>query len=96
MKLYYTYVLTNQFKNVLYIGVTNDLVRRLQEHIKESQTFKKTFTGKYNCIHLIYYEQFRQPREAIAREKELKGWTREKKLNLIKAMNPELKFITIL
>lgn len=85
---YYIYLLMNQHHNVLYIGVTNDLARRVSEH---KQKLVKGFTKKYNVDQLVYYETFSQITDAIHREKELKGWRRSKKLNLIKSINPFLK-----
>jgi putative endonuclease len=88
---YYVYILTNINRQVLYVGVTNDIARRLFEHEEDAKGDKKTFAGKYNCIYLLYYERYQYVNYAIAREKELKGWTREKKNALIRTMNPELK-----
>jgi len=85
---YYVYILTNPRKTVLYIGVTNSLVRRLREHY-EQRGKKKTFTGRYYVHQLVYFEEFQWIQEAIAREKELKGWTRKKKDDLIASINPK-------
>ena len=85
---YHIYILTNWKRNVLYVGVTNNLSRRLQEHI--SGTIPG-FTKKYNCKELVYYEQFEYINNAIQREKELKGWRREKKDKLVNSFNPEWK-----
>src|SRR5260221_7325250 len=90
---YYVYILTNIHRQVLYIGVTNDIARRISEHEEDAKGLKKTFAGKYNCIYLLYYENYQFVNNAIAREKELKGWKREKKEALIRTMNPELKFL---
>ncbi len=90
---YYVYILTNINRQVLYIGVTNDIARRIFEHEEDAKGDKKTFTGKYNCIQLLYYERYQFVNYAIAREKELKGWKREKKDALIRTINPELKFL---
>lgn len=90
---YYVYMLTNYTRRILYIGVTNDLERRLEEHKIDSQTVKKTFVGKYNCFYLVYWERHQYIADAIRREKELKGWIRVKKENLIKEFNPEWKFL---
>jgi putative endonuclease len=68
-----------------YIGVTNDLVRRVDEH-REKRV--PGFTARYDCTELVYYEWYTDIREAIAREKELKGWRREKKVALIESENP--------
>ena len=84
------YILTNFHKTVLYIGVTNDLSRRLLEHMTGSFP---GFTKKYNCCYLVYYEQFQYVNDAIYREKELKNWRREKKERLINSFNPDWKFL---
>jgi putative endonuclease len=93
MHNYYVYILTNSLKTVLYIGVTNNLYRRLREHYQDSKTKKKTFAGKYNCYNLIYYEYFQFINHAIDREKELKGWRRSKKVELVENVNPDWKFL---
>lgn len=90
---YFIYILTNKSKSVLYIGVTNNLKKRLQEHKENILLENKTFASKYNVEFLLYYEKFTWIQEAILREKEIKGWTREKKLALIKTMNPDLDFL---
>ena len=77
---FHVYILSNRRRTVLYIGVTNNLQRRLAEH-EAGQV--SSFTKKYNATDLIYYEVFDSIKEAIAREKQLKGWKREKKLKLI-------------
>jgi putative endonuclease len=81
---YYVYILTNT-ANVLYIGVTNNLSVRFWEHTEDRSS---EFCRRYNLDRLVYYEVYPTPREAIAREKQLKGWRREKKLALIKTLNP--------
>ncbi|TBW26487.1 GIY-YIG nuclease family protein [Gramella sp. KN1008] len=93
MKEYYVYITTNFQKTVLYIGITNNLPRRLDQHFQESKNNKKSFTGKYNCFHLVYYEKFENPSEAILREKTIKKWRREKKLRLIQEFNPDWEFL---
>ncbi len=87
MKYYYVYILTNPGKSVLYVGVTNNLRRRLEEH-RANKGKSISFAGKYYCHKLIYYEEFRDIRYAIDREKELKGWTRTRKEVLIATINP--------
>jgi putative endonuclease len=87
---YYVYIMTNYSKTVLYIGVTNDLSRRVGEH---NNGFVKGFTQRYKCYYLIYYECFTDVNMAIQREKELKGWTREKKEELINGFNPDREFL---
>lgn len=82
--VYYVYILTNTHHNVLYIGVTNDLERRCYEH---KQKKIKGFTQKYNVDKLIYFERFDSINSAIAREKQIKGFSKEKKLALINKVN---------
>ena len=84
-KAYYVYLITNFKNTVLYTGVTNDLERRVFEH--KNGTYEG-FTKKYNCNKLVYFEVYSDPENAIKREKEIKGWVREKKDNLINAVNP--------
>jgi putative endonuclease len=89
---YFVYITTNFNRTVLYIGITNNLETRLQEHFRNSGD-KKTFAGRYHCFRLIYFERFATASHAIEREKLLKGWNRAKKETLIKSKNPELKFL---
>ena len=84
MRKYYIYILTNKSKT-LYIGITNNLMRRMAEH-KSGQI--KGFTAKYNIGRLAYFEEYNNPRDAIIREKQLKGWLRRKKIHLINSVNP--------
>ena len=86
--VYYVYILTNTHHNVLYTGVTNDLERRCHEH---NQKKIKGFTRKYNVDKLIYFERFDSVDSAIAREKQIKGFSREKKLALINKVNNDWK-----
>jgi len=90
---YFVYITTNVSKNVLYTGMTNDIKRRLFEHNEDSKGQKLFFAGKYNCTYLIYYERFQNVKDAIRREKEIKGWTRIKKEKLISEFNPEWRFL---
>lgn len=87
-RTYYVYMLTNTHHTVLYIGVTNNIERRLYEH--QNGTIPG-FTKKYNLWKLVYLESTGDVNEAIAREKQLKGWTRSKKEALIAAQNPKWK-----
>lgn len=86
--MYYVYLLTNQRLNVLYTGVSNDLLRRVYEH---KNKLLKGFTQKYNVDCLVYYEVHTDINNAIAREKQIKGWSRQKKNALIKQFNPSWK-----
>ena len=82
---YYVYIMTNAYNNVMYIGVTNDLRRRVSEH---KLGMNEGFTKKYQVHKLVYCEHFTDIRAAIAREKQLKGWTRAKKNALVEVTNP--------
>jgi putative endonuclease len=90
----FVYILTNRSKTTLYIGVTNDLYRRIYEH-KNGLGSLNSFTSKYQCHNLVYYEEYGTPKEAIEREKELKKWRREKKNKLIEIQNPKWEFLEI-
>ncbi|MGY2130598.1 GIY-YIG nuclease family protein [Hymenobacter sp. HD11105] len=83
----YIYLLTNPARSVLYTGITNNLDRRLYEHNQNLGTAGK-FTGRYQCNLLMYFEVCPDALQAIAREKEIKGWSRAKKEALIATMNP--------
>ena len=83
---YYVYVLTNKNNNVMYVGLTNNLERRMYEHKTKRVP---GFTEKYNVNRLVYFEETQDVRIAIAREKEIKKWRREKKNQLVVAVNPE-------
>ena len=93
MKIYYVYILTNKYRTVFYIGVTNNLVKRIEAH---KEGVGSAFTQKYNVKSLIYFEEFISVSQAISREKQLKNWKREWKINLIKSKNPNLEDISIL
>jgi len=82
---FYIYILTNWTNKVIYIGVTNDLSRRIFEH---KNKLNNGFTKKYNLDKLVYFELFSEINDAIRREKELKKWRREKKNKLVETMNP--------
>ena len=84
MRSYFVYILSNRSRT-LYVGVTNDLVRRTTEHrAKEIPGF----TAKYNLTDLVYFEETSSVEEAITREKQIKGWLRSKKIALIESLNP--------
>jgi putative endonuclease len=88
MKVGYIYILTNFTNTTFYIGVTNDLERRINEH---KSGFVDGFSKKYKLTKLIYYEEYSSIEDAIAREKQLKNWHRDWKINQIKTMNPDFK-----
>ena len=89
---YYVYILTNKNKTVLYTGVTNNLKERLYTH-KNPEANSKAFTAKYKVHFLIYFEYFKNIVTAIAREKQIKGYRREKKDKLIASINPNYLFL---
>jgi putative endonuclease len=82
---YYVYILTNKLNSVLYVGVTSNLEGRIYDH--KQKTFKG-FTATYNCNKLVYFEEYQWIQDAIAREKQLKAGSRQKKVDLIEAENP--------
>jgi len=85
-KRYYVYIMTNRPRShVLYTGITGNLLRRVFEHRSK---LLSEFTSRYNLTRLVYYESFLYPDDAIDREKEIKGWRRSKKIQLIESMNP--------
>ena len=88
---YFVYILTNLYKTVLYIGVTNNLEVRIEQHHNGKNA--KSFTKKYMCFYLVYYERYQYINDAIDREKELKGWSRAKKEALIRQENPNWRFL---
>jgi putative endonuclease len=88
MKSYYIYILTNKNNSVLYVGLTNDFVRRIWEH---KSKMIEGFTKKYNIDKLVYYEKFDDTNSASAREKQLKTGSRKKKLDLINSFNKNWK-----
>lgn len=87
MKEYYVYIMTNHSRT-LYIGMTNDLKRRVYQH---KQKRIEGFSSRYNITQLVYYESTNDVHVAIAREKQLKGWIRAKKIALIETQNPDWK-----
>jgi putative endonuclease len=89
---YFIYIMSNPVDSVLYIGVTNNLQRRVYEH-KEKMV--EGFTSKYNCNKLVYYEETDEVASAIEREKQLKKWNRQKKDYLINQFNPERKDLSL-
>ena len=88
MYSYYVYIMTNVGNDVLYVGVTNDIVRRVYEH---KNGVVDGFTKKYNVNKLVYAEECGDIYAAISREKQIKGWSRKKKFDLINSINPGMK-----
>ena len=83
---HYVYIMTNHLTTVLYIGATNDLERRVFEHKKK---FAEGFTKKYNVDRLVYFEETDDRTAALERERQLKGWLRRRKAELVETMNPQ-------
>ncbi len=84
--MYFVYIMTNKHRTVVYTGVTNDLVRRVHEH---KSKVNEGFTSQYNVSDLVYYEMINDVKDAIIREKQIKGWSRKKKNDLIASVNPQ-------
>ena len=81
------YIMTNKNNTTLYVGVTSDLISRVYEH--KEKKYPRSFTARYNLNKLVYFETFHRIEEAIKREKQIKGGSRQKKLNLIMSINPQ-------
>ncbi len=92
MKKYYVYILVNWNNKVMYIGVTNNIFRRVYEH---KNKMVDSFTKKYNVHKLVYFEETTDIKSAIEREKQLKGWNRAKKNELVETMNPKWEEILL-
>ena len=86
LQVNYVYILTNKYNTTMYVGVTNNLERRISEHRQE---LIEGFTKKYHIHKLVYYEFYNNIKDAIIREKQIKGWRRDKKNNLVETLNPE-------
>jgi len=84
----HVYIVTNKPRGVIYTGVTNDIVRRVFEHRNK---LNQGFTSKYNLAKLVYAEEWSSPYEAIRREKQIKSWSRARKIDLIEQINPDWK-----
>ena len=91
MRQYYVYILTNRKQGVLYTGVTNNLERRMYEHRNK---LIPGFASKYNLKKLVYFEETIDVNAAITREKQIKGWLRKRKVELIESINPRWKDLT--
>ena len=83
---YYVYMMTNKYRNVMYTGVTNDLIRRVYEH--RNHLIKDSFTARYHIYKLVYFEMTEDIRSAIEREKQIKSWNRARKEALVERQNP--------
>ncbi len=88
MQQSFIYIMANKYRNVLYTGVTSNLIRRIYEH---KNNLIQGFTSKYQCKSLVYYESFEEILAAITREKQIKHYKRYKKIQLIETLNPEWK-----
>ena len=84
---YYVYILANDYNTTIYTGVTNDLIRRVYEH--KSGVDPTSFSTRYHVHKLVYYEQYSDPETAIAREKQIKGWNRKHKNEIIEKQNSQ-------
>jgi putative endonuclease len=87
-KEYCVYIMTNKYNTVFYTGVTNNIIRRVWEH---KEGFGSVFTSRYRVTKLVYYESYENINLAIAREKQIKGGSRQKKIDLVNGLNPEWK-----
>lgn len=89
MKPGFVYILTNKNKTTLYIGVTSNIIQRINQH--RTKFYRNSFSSRYNLNNLVYYEAFQFIGDAIGREKQLKAGSRQKKIDLINSINPEWK-----
>ncbi len=92
MKTSYVYILSNKYRTAFYVGVTFSLSKRIAEHKSGKGS---NFTKKYNVNDLLYYEEYSDITQAISREKQIKNWRKEWKINLIKSLNPSLKTVDL-
>lgn len=93
-KNYFVYIITNYTNSVLYTGITNNLQKRVDEH--KNGLVELSFTKKYHIYKLVWFDEFNTPEEAILIEKRIKGWKREKKINLIKEKNSSFNDLSTL
>ena len=92
-ELWYVYIMSNKKDGVIYIGVTNNIEERVKEH--KLKLYKNSFTAKYNCDKLVYFETYQEGSKAVTRERQFKKWKRSWKIELIEEMNPEWNDLTI-
>jgi putative endonuclease len=90
---YYVYIITNKYRTTFYTGMTNNLPLRLQQHADNIVEGNNTFASRYKIEFLVYFEKFTWVQLAIAREKEIKSWRRDKKLDLIRSFNHDFEFL---
>ncbi|MBT8244390.1 MAG: GIY-YIG nuclease family protein [Winogradskyella sp.] len=93
MRYSYVYIMTNKYRTTFFVGVTSNLSKRIAEHANGTGSL---FTKKYNLKDLIYFEKFSDMNQAIDREKQLKNWHKEWKLNLIRETNPKFETLKIM
>ncbi|MFD0834698.1 GIY-YIG nuclease family protein [Mariniflexile aquimaris] len=93
MKHWYVDIMTNKPNGVLYIGVTDNIDERVKEH--KFKVYPKSFTAKYNCGSLVYFEEFENGNKAVLREKQFKKWKRDWKIELIQEMNPSWSDLSV-
>lgn len=89
---FWTYIITNKARTTIYTGMTNNISSRVVQHMNGSGD-KSKFTGRYNVGYLLYYEEFQWVNDAIRREKQIKKWSRAKKIKLIQTLNPNMDFL---
>ena len=89
---HFVYIVTNQYRTTLYVGVTNNIQRRLEQHCFDSQNAKKSFAGKYNCIYLMYYEGFEDPKSALIEKNKSKNGAERRKTSLFQSLTQNGKF----
>ncbi|MFD2824406.1 GIY-YIG nuclease family protein [Lacinutrix iliipiscaria] len=93
MQFWYIYIMTNKPNGTIYIGITNEIQERIKEH--KLKIRPKSFTAKYNCDKLVYFEEYSNDKDALIRERQMKKWKREWKIKLIEDMNPSWTDISI-
>ncbi|MDO1499676.1 GIY-YIG nuclease family protein [Winogradskyella maritima] len=93
MNYWYVYIMANKPNGVIYIGATDNIDERVKEH--KMKVYPKSFTAKYNCETLVYFEEFESGKEASKRERQFKKWKREWKIRLIEEMNPSWSDLSI-
>ena len=90
MNNYYVYIMTNKYRTVFYTGITSNLSQRIRRH---ASGIGSSFTSRYRLRYLLYFEEYSEVTQSIQREKQIKGWTRRRKLDLIRRFNPDMQFL---